>query len=351
MPTQPDNKPTAVPVSKRKVWRWLNGIITAVLLVGGLWYLSRHIDFGDIWQALRAADGRFIIAALLIFILNGSLKAWRWRVLLAPDEEVRLPYAAVFWAIWLGQFVNTVLPFMRLGEIGRAYAINQQINYSKVQAISTMLIEKSLELILLGLTVLMLIPFAVLPPNAERLGVFLAIATTLFLVGMGIVTSQSNRVTWLLKYLLAPFPTRVKLWFDRHLLSGLNGLAALRSRRSLLAVGLSSMLITTLDIALPYTLFFAFSLPLNFSVAVLINVAVALVTTPPTAPGELGIFEAAVFFVLSQVDQAEVLDTAVIISYALIFHLCTLLPKVLFGGLAAVQTNWTWRQLNASTAA
>ena len=256
-------------------------------------------------------------------------------------------YTAVFWAIWLGQFVNTVLPFLRLGEIGRAYAINQQMGTSKTQAVSTMLIEKSLELILLGLTVLLLIPFAVLPPNTEQVGLFLAIIATLFLLGMGVVTSQTERVIALLQRILTPFPQRLKQWVNRHLILGLAGLAALRSRRSLQAVGLSSILITSLDIALPYTLFFAFALPLSLSVAVLINVAVGLVTTPPTAPGELGIFEAAVFFVLAQVGQTEVLGTAVIISYAIVFHLCTLLPKIVLGSLAAGQTNWSWRRLSA----
>jgi uncharacterized protein (TIRG00374 family) len=333
----------------RKLWPWFNLAITAVLLIGGSWYLSRTIDYSDIQQAVAGADGRFIGLALLIFILNGSVKAWRWRILLAPNAEKTVPYTAVFWAIWLGQFVNTVLPFLRLGEIGRAYAIHQQIGFSKTQAVSTMLIEKSLELILLGLTVLLLLPFVVLPPNAERLGIFLAITATTFLLGMAMITTQTKRVITLLNRALAPFPNAVQGWVNQRLILGLNGLMALRSGRSLPAIGLTSIVITSLDIALPYTLFFAFALPYGLSVAILINVAVALVTTPPTAPGELGIFEAAVLFVLAQVGQAEGVDTAVIFSYALLFHLCTLLPKIAFGTLAAVQTKWSWRQLGAPT--
>lgn len=346
MSTLPEREPTASPSHWRRLWPWLNGGLTAVLFIGGIWYLSRTVDFADIRHALLAADGRFILLALCIFILNGSVKAWRWRVLLAPDEEERVPYAAVFWAIWLGQFVNTLLPFLRLGEIGRAYAINQQIGYSKIQAVSTILIEKSLELVFLGLTVLLLIPFAILPPNAERLGVFLAITAALFLVGMGIITTQTESVISLMQRILAPFPTAAEQWFQRHLLSGLNGLVALRCGRSLWSVSFLSILVTSLDIALPYTLFFAFTLPLNFGVAVLINVAIALVTTPPTAPGELGIFEAAVFFVLVQVGQAEALGTASIFIYALVFHLCTLVPKIVLGSLAAVQTKWSWQRLS-----
>jgi uncharacterized protein (TIRG00374 family) len=334
----------------RKLWPWLNGAITLALLGGGIWYLSHTIDFSDIKTALLAADGRFILLGLLIFILNGSIKAWRWQVLLAPDKEEPVSYTAVFWAIWLGQFVNTILPFLRLGEIGRAYAINQQTSYSKAQAVSTMLIEKSLELFLLGLILLLLIPLSVLPPNFDQLGIVLAFTATILLLGMGLLVYKTNQIVTQLQRLFRHLPAKIELWLHHSLISGLKGLSALRMGTSISAMVLLSLLITLLDILIPYVLFFAFALPLSFSTAILINIAIALVTTPPTAPGELGIFEAAVFFVLAQVGQAEVLGTAVIFSYALVFHLCTLLPKIIFGSLAAMQTKWSWQHLNTPTA-
>ncbi|MFZ1399091.1 MAG: lysylphosphatidylglycerol synthase transmembrane domain-containing protein, partial [Candidatus Promineifilaceae bacterium] len=270
MSTPTPHKTKPAPARWRRLWPWLNGGITAVLLIGGIYYLAQTIDFADVLQAVRAADGRFITLGLLIFVANGSLKAWRWRVLLAPNQPGKIRYTAVFWAIWLGQFVNSVLPFLRLGEIGRAYAINQQIGISKTQAVSTLLIEKSLELILLGLTVLLLLPFAVLPPNTEQVGLLLAGVATFFLLAMGLVTFQTERVIQLLRRILTLFPAKIAAWLELRFVAGLAGLAALRNRRSVQAIGLSSILITSLDIALPYTLFFAFALPLSLSVAVLI---------------------------------------------------------------------------------
>ena len=194
MSTPAKNKAAPSRSCWRRLWPWLNGALTAVLLIGGIYYLAQTIHFADVLAAVREANGRFIALGLLIFGINGCLKAWRWRVLLSPDKPGQIRYTAVFWAIWLGQFVNTVLPFLRLGEIGRAYAINQQIGISKTQAVSTMLIEKSLELILLGLTVLLLLPFAALPPNTEQIGLLLAIIAALFLLAMGLVTVQTERV-------------------------------------------------------------------------------------------------------------------------------------------------------------
>ena len=65
----------------------------------------------------------------------------------------------------------------------------------KTQAVSTLLIEKSLELILLGLTVLLLLPFAVLPPNTEQVGLLLAgVATWVFIT---VISLNGYMAVWL----------------------------------------------------------------------------------------------------------------------------------------------------------
>lgn len=346
MSPTPEAELPATPSRWRRWWPWINGVATAVLLMGGVWYLSQSITLPEVRAAIAAANGWLILVGLIIFVSNGSLKAWRWQVLLAPrPNSPRIRYTAVFWAIWLGQFVNSVLPFLRLGEIGRAYAINHLTGYSKTQAVSTMVIEKSVEVIFLGFTVLLLIPFAALPPRTEQLGIVLAGTAVVILTALALITYQTDRVIRMLQRILNVLPQRLAQWFNRRLVSGLQGLAALRHGRSLWMTIFVSIFIVCLDIALPYVLILAFALPLEFWVAVLLNVAVALVTTPPTAPGELGIFEAAVLFVMAQVGQA---DTAVLFSYALVFHLCTLLPKIVLGSLAALQTKWSWRHLNPS---
>jgi len=320
--------------------------LTAVFLIGGVWYLSRTITLADIQQALLLADGRYILLALAAFTLNGTLKAWRWRVLLSPNNEKRLSFTAVFWAIWLGQFVNTMLPFLRLGEIGRVYALNQQTGFGKTQAISTVLIEKSMEIVFLGLILLLLIPLAVLPQAAQQLGVAFTVTASFLLLTMGFVTYQTEKVIKLLQRFLTLLPTSIEQWFSGKLISGLKGLSALRHTHSLRSIFLASLLITLLDITVPYVLFIAFSLPLGIVAAILVNVAIAIVTTPPTTPGELGIFEAAVLFTLQQVGQS---DTAVIFSYALVFHLCTLLPKIILGSIATIRTKWSWRFMQSQS--
>ncbi|MCA9955603.1 MAG: hypothetical protein KC434_12830 [Anaerolineales bacterium] len=61
MSSPAETEPAAAPSRWRRAWPWINGILTAVLLIGGIWYLARTIEFTDIRDALRAANGRFIL--------------------------------------------------------------------------------------------------------------------------------------------------------------------------------------------------------------------------------------------------------------------------------------------------
>ncbi len=340
MSTQPESDSISSPSRWRKYWPWFNGGLTAVLLVGGIWYLSRTIHFTDIRNALLAADGRFILLALLIFILNGSVKAWRWRVLLAPDNEKSVPYTAVFWAIWLGQFVNNIVPFLRLGEVSRAYVIDQQTGQGKMRALSTMVVEKSLELVMLGLLLLVLLPVLALPEEMQGTGQTLIIFAGSIVVGLGVVAYKTSWVVRQLRRLLQILPQPVERRLSKLLIGGLEGLASLHSRSALGRLLGSSLFLVIISLLTPFLLFQAFNIPLGLAEAAVIDSALSLTTSAPSTPGQLGIYEGTVVLVLHQFGQT---NPAVTVSYAVVYHLVVLLPKIILGGLAASQTNWQWQ--------
>ncbi len=325
----------------RKLWPWVNGGLTAVFLIGSIYYLSRTIAWADVQQALAVANGRYILLALATFTLNGTLKAWRWRVLLAPNDEGSIPFTAVFWAIWLGQFVNMVLPFLRLGEIARAYAINQQTGLSKMRTISTVVIEKSLELIMLGLLLLVLLPILILPEGLQNSGQTLLLIAGAAIIGLTVVAYQTAWVIRQLRRLLQFLPQPIEQRLTKLLIGGLEGLTSLRSRSAMLRLLASSVLLMILALLGPYFLFLAFRIPLGLAEAAVVDSALSLTTFAPSTPAQLGIFEGTVLLVLRQFGQS---NQAINISFAVVYHLIVLLPKIILGGLAANRTNWRWQQ-------
>ena len=339
MTAEESDAPPPARFNRKKLWPWVNAGIAFLLVAGGVWFLDRVVGLGKIGEAIRLADGRFILLALFIVTLNGAAKAWRWGLLLTPNNE-KIPYASLFWSIWLGQYVNMAVPFLRLGEVARAYAIDQQTDIGKVRALSTMVVEKTLELIMLALLLAVVLPLVVLP---EAFGNWwmLGILAGLILLGLYLLAYQTNFVIRVTERLGGWLPGRLRGKIMPLALSGLEGIASLRDKKRVLLLLGSSVFIIFLSILTPFVLFRAMGVPLGLPEAAVVDSALSIVTTPPSTPGQLGVFEGTTVFTLNQFGLKS---GALIVSFAIVYHLIVLLPKIIFGGLATSRTQWKWQR-------
>lgn len=325
--------------SSRQLFSWFNALLAVILLIWGGWYVINQITLAEIGRALALANPLYMVLALLVFLLTLVVKAWRWQLQFVPRAE-RPSFSASFWAMMLGQFVNTAVSFMRLGELARVYALFQQSGISKLKSLGTLVLEKTLDLIMLLLTLIILIPFVVVPDFIAEQGVSLGLAALFALAALYLLAFQTHFILRVTEWLLRPLP----LYWQRRLLqfatSGLGGLAALRSSRSLLSLLALSILIAILSVLMPLTLFPAFGLPFGLLEAILINLVVTVAgALPVPTPGKIGVFEFAVVFMLRQFGFT---DEATAFSYAVVFHLLIIGPQLLLGAIAAWRTDWRW---------
>jgi uncharacterized protein (TIRG00374 family) len=332
------NKQDKPQSTARRLLPWLN-LLLVVLLIGiGIWYLSGKVSLTDILDALRLADPLPILAGVAIMLITVLLKAWRWRLMFAGPQQAP-SFSAVFWALMLGQYVNLIVPFFRLGEVARIYALNRQTSVPMAQSIGTLVVEKVLDLFILVLTIAAILPFVILPEFVGQPGPLLWSVPLVALLALYVLAFQTALITQFLQRIGERFPYK---WLQRPLqwaISGLEGLSALRSgRTSLLLVG-SSALIGLLSILLPYVTFAAFDLPLGLLQAALIHVVVTIVSTPPSTPGKIGVFNGAVAIMLY---SFGISSDAIIVSYSIVFHLVVILPQILLGSIAAAKTDWRW---------
>ncbi len=320
---------------------WASTLLTVLLLIAGIYYLLEKISLTEISRAFSQVRFLFLGLSILSIMLTFFLKAWRWRLLLSSQTKA-LPFAALFWAMMLGFYVNNVLPFVRLGEIARVYALHYQTGTSKFQSLSTLFVEKVLEAVFLGLTLIVLLPFLILPEIIQQShpifwlgGVGIAVLLILYLLAY-----QADWVLKKIRQMTGVLPLALGSRLHQLAASGLNGLSALRQHRLTMSILGSSLLVASISILTPYFLFPAFGIQLGLGEAATIHVAISLALVPPSTPAKIGIFDGVVAFLLVWFGLK---NEALIAAYTILFHLVIILPQIIFGSMAASRTQWRWQ--------
>lgn len=322
----------------RQLLPWLNLILTIALIIAGVWFLSARVGLETIGAVLAEANVAAVILAVGVMVLTLALKSWRWQLLFTGSDTV-VPYTAAFWATSLGQYVNLIVPFLRLGEIARIYSLNREAQVPAAQTIGTLVVEKVLDLIFFGLTIILVVPYFVLPDQLGKPGIWLFIVPVIALVVLYIFAFQTERMTSWLERIAGRLPGKVGNWVMRIGVAGLEGLAALRSRRLSLFLLVLSLVIAGLAVVLPYLLFPALGLDLTILDAAVVHVVVSVVAAPPSTPVKIGVFNGAAAFVLWQLGLR---NEAVIVSYSILFYLVVIVPQLILGIIASVRSRWSW---------
>lgn len=273
-------------------------------------------------------------------IITVMVKAWRWQLMFRrPDGSP--PYAPLFWSLILGQYVNLIVPFFRLGEVARIYALNRQTDIPMARSLGTLVVEKVLDAIMLAITIGIILPLVILPEFIGNPGWILWTVPVAALLVLYLLAYQTELIARFFNALVEKFPTRFAKRLLKWSLSGLEGLASLRNTRlSLLLVG-SSVIIAFLSVLLPNVMFLAFDLQFGLLEAAVIHIVVTIATTPPSTPGKIGVFNGAVALVLLSYGMA---NEAVAISYSIVFYLVVIIPQILLGSIAASRTDWRWHR-------
>jgi uncharacterized protein (TIRG00374 family) len=329
-----------VSVRKQQAWSWLSLLITAVLLVIGIWYVAQYVTLPEIIAAMASADPLYILLSVLVMILNLVFKAWRWQILLTTSAD-KPPLSPLFWAFNLGTYINLILPFMRMGEIARLFAVDWMIHVGKARALGTIVVEKILDIIMLGLTLMLIFPFIVLPGFVKNP---LPMITAVSLASLFILYILAFQTRWVInvsRLFASWLPVKWEKRIMRWLISGLEGLNALRNKRQTLGIIGLSVFIAVLSVLSPYWLFSAFHLELGLAEAALLNIIVLLAITPPSTPGKIGVLNGIAALTLFALG---IRDEAILVSYSTIYYLIIVLPLVAFGGLAVSRTKWKWKK-------
>ena len=211
---------------------WI-GIGISVACLGLIFW---QIDLRRVLMALRGANWwalPIIIGSYMAFMF---LRAWRWQIMLGS----KVSYWPVFHAQSIGYLLTNILPF-RLGDLGRAYLIGQRPDLNGLQALSSVILERILDMLIIVLffaLTLRMVP--AIPSIIAQAGLMFAVlSVTLFAIMLLIVSHRSVALVILQRALGRIKSFRTEVWL-RRADSLLEGLQSLNQWRQLLVIlGLS----------------------------------------------------------------------------------------------------------------
>lgn len=319
-----------------KQWRfWLGIVISLICLVLVLW----KIDFREVLNALKRANYAWLIPASLPYVGTIVSKVLRWQ-LLFPSEHTGIRRGKLFSALMISYALNTILP-ARLGELARAYVIGETEGLSKSLALSTIIVEKVLDVLTLILFLVLLLHSMTLPAWVQRPALIMA---PLFLCLFAIIlalTYQRERTLRLASSVLKPIPGLGGEQMLHSLDSALGGFDVLRSvRRNILLWGWSLAVWITGALFILFVMF-AFHIEAPASAAVLALCVTSLGMTVPSSPGYIGIYH---WLIVSTLLIFAV-DRELALSFAFALHALTFLPLTLVGIFCMIRENYSLQRL------
>lgn len=310
-----------------KIWHVVFG--SAVSLAILVW-LALGFDWQQVLAGFRAVRIAYLPPLFIVLFFHHYLRALRWKIFLGADPAFeRAPF---FGTLMIGNFCNFLLP-LRLGEIARPYVLSQETGTPFSRIFSSVFLERIFDLLFI------VISFSVLGGFFDDLPGWIgrAVDAAYRIAGLGalglvallllaVLLPERKWDAWLRP--LQRLPAFLAERLDRVIRETLRSLHVLARVRAML-------LISFYTAAIWMILFLYFQIGLGmfgleeieWHMGATIAVLIALAALAPSAPGFVGLFQAACVAAFALYGQSA--ETA--ISYAILTHLIQYVLIVVFG--------------------
>ena len=325
---------------KRRL-RLVLGIAISLIALG---FALRGIDWRKLWAVYRGANYVYVVPALLLCILINWVRAYRWRLLIYPYGDLSL--GRLFSIVNIGYLFNNILP-AKAGEVVRGYLVGRMIPGGMARAISSLLIERLLDVLALVLFLLGLMPFLEMPAEVIVGARVLGSVSVVGLVVLLVLSKFGDRgLEWVWR-----FVGRVR-WIGhpkvrRALEDLLVGFRVLTVGRLLPGIVLSSLAIWLgygLVNHIVLAVFRMIHLPVTAAPFVLCATGFSMVV--PSSPGAVGVWEAAVVLALSVYGVAQ----SEAFGYAFGLHALTNVTLIVLGLWGLRSESLTYADVRAKVA-
>jgi uncharacterized protein (TIRG00374 family) len=332
----------------KKRLRLVLGILVSLLF---LYLAMRKITWSDLWELFRQGSYLYLIPAFLIIVVVSWIRAWRWRLLMYPNHH--LPLRRIFSIVNIGYFFNNIFP-AKAGELVRAFLAGRMVSGGIGQSLSTLLVERLLDVLATVTILVILIPFVALPSWAARGGLLFGAVAVVGAVILVVLSRFGSRgVDWLFRYLgKVPVIRSPKLKGAAQNL--VDGFGVLTERKVLPGALVGTFLVWLGYALFNYTMMAVFRMAghqaapgLPFASALLVLCTTGFSMVVPSSPGAIGVFEWAGVQALAVYAVSE----SQAFGYMLGLHLFTNIVLILLGLVGLLTEGLSYSSLRQDAAA
>jgi uncharacterized protein (TIRG00374 family) len=328
----------------KKYWYlWLGLVISVIMLVLAL----KGINFHAAIAALAQADYVYLIpagVALLAYLVTRSV---RWRLLLGA----KVGLSRCFWVTNIGYLVSNVFPF-RLGDPVRAIAIGVGKRVKVSTALSTVFVERVLDMVMVLFILALSLPFVDrVDEKIQNAGVIVGGLVLIVVLGLGVTAARPDWVRWLANRLLMPIvrcvPKLDPAGFLALVDDLLEGLTVLRSIKCLTGALIWSVVTWGFVVGFYWAMLWAFVDHPPLVQGSFLSCVIGLAMAIPAAPGAVGTFHTAAEYALHLAFSIP-RDAALMIAFA--SHTFQYIFSCLLGLIGLAQLGLSLKQLRAQAA-
>ncbi len=295
-------------MTKKNFFIVFGSLLSLILLI----YILNGLDWQAFFQAIRTISLPEVFLGGVIIMINIAIRSLRWNLV----AKLGLDKFKSFWqAANIGYLANIIYP-ARTGEVLKIIAINKFAPLVFGRAVTSAIIDRMLDMIIVGIFTLMVIWIHGnrIDPNIGRTVIAVFILATLVLsLSVIFVDAIKKRVE------IWQFKAKWQQKLHELFVHGLEGIQVFRQSKNILIVLILTISVFLLDYFWMWKIMGAFGWDLPFEAGLTVGVFLLLSISIPSAPGFIGVYQMACILALGLYG----IDQTLAVAYSIVLQLIT----------------------------
>ena len=299
-------------------WQILLGVI---LSLGAILVLFQGLELDE----MASEMSKFNYWSIIPFVILETLSLWargmRWRVLL----QEKVSGNRLFWITNISYYLSNILP-LRIGELGRVYLVTRNSDVTGMQALSTAVLERMLDVVTVFFMLFLVLPF--IPDHGLVTSVaYLIVGSVIVLiVGLFLVARNRKSVAKIVTIITRRLGSKLGVWINEAFEKFFESIDIVRGRRLVLA-SLWCIVVWVFSVLSIYYLLLNFSPEQSLYGGIFVTALLALGIALPSVPASVGLWEASAVAALAVLG----VNKEIALAFAIVIHLIVFVKMAILG--------------------